>query len=232
MYFFLWCAGIDFELIEHDPYNKSEEWLKINPRGLVPVIIYEGKSIYESPVCIEFVEDLFPEKTPHLLPQDPYLKAKARLLSDHLSKKVVPLLWAIMLKQTAEEQNEGKVALVKGIIELMRDADQTGPFLMGAEPSLPDFMLAPFAWRIDVVLPYYRDFSVPGNGKSSNMDLSEDDLKQLRKYHEWYANFRKRDSFTKTLVSDEKIIESLRKYANNTAKSQVAQSFNKGKAAP
>lgn len=224
--------GIDFELIEHDPYNKSEDWLKINPRGLVPVLIYQGKSIYESPVCIEFVEDLHPEKAPHLLPKDAYLKAKARLLADTLSKKIIPNFFKTLMRQTTEEQNEGKEALVKGVIELMRDADDTGPFLLGAEPSLPDFMLAPFAWRADIVLPYYRDFRIPGNDTAPSADVSEDDAKQLRKYHAWYAHVKQWESFKKTLVSDEKIIESLRKYANNTATSQVAQSINKGTPAP
>ena len=30
--------GVDFEYKEQDPYDKSPEWLAINPRGLVPAL--------------------------------------------------------------------------------------------------------------------------------------------------------------------------------------------------
>jgi len=30
--------------VEQDPYNKTPEWLAINPRGLVPTIVHNGKS--------------------------------------------------------------------------------------------------------------------------------------------------------------------------------------------
>lgn len=67
--------GVDFEYIEQDPYNKSPEWLAINPRGLIPVIVHNGKSIYESHVCIEYIDESWPNE-PRLLPKDPYQRAK------------------------------------------------------------------------------------------------------------------------------------------------------------
>ncbi len=52
--FFILLQEIDFEYIEQDPYNKSPEWLAINPKGLVPAIVHQGRVVYESHVCIEF----------------------------------------------------------------------------------------------------------------------------------------------------------------------------------
>ena len=47
-YIAMLAKGVEFELIEQDPYNKTAEWLDISPRGLVPAIVHEGNKIYES----------------------------------------------------------------------------------------------------------------------------------------------------------------------------------------
>ena len=40
--------GVPFEYIEYNPYaEKTPEFLKLNPRGLVPVLEVGGKSVYE-----------------------------------------------------------------------------------------------------------------------------------------------------------------------------------------
>ena len=104
------CSGVQFEFIEHDPYNKTEEFLKLNPNGQVPVLIHNGNVIYESSVCLEFVEDLFSDKAPHVLPKDPYKRAKARMLSDHISKKILSPFFG-MLKQPEEQEKEKELLL-------------------------------------------------------------------------------------------------------------------------
>ena len=224
----LCIQGVDFEFIEHDPYNKSDEWLKINPRGMVPVVIHDDKAVYESQVCLEFIEDLFPEKAPHLLPADPYLKARARLMADHISKKIVAHFFPMLLKQDQAEQEKEKESILAGIAELMRDADACGPFLLGAEPTLPDIMLASFALRINVVLRHYRNFVVPGSAEAV-AEVENGALYQ--KYHQWFRAISELKSFKSTLVEDERLIDSLKKYANNTAKSQVAVAVQKGASA-
>ena len=201
------CLGIDFEFIEHDPYNKSEEWLKINPQGLVPVLIYNGKIVTESSICLEFVEDLHCNNEPHVLPTDPYKRARARLMADHISKKILPHFFG-MLKHPDQQEQE-KELLLKGVADLMRDADETGPFLMGAEFSLPDIMFASFALRINVVLPEYRDFSIP----SGDQDCPDADM--YKKYHAWFKTIEGLDIFKTTRVSDERIIKSFDKFEKN-----------------
>ena len=39
----LLAKEVDFVLLEHDSYKKTEEWFKISPTGLVPVIVHNGK---------------------------------------------------------------------------------------------------------------------------------------------------------------------------------------------
>ncbi len=55
----------------------QSEYLALNPRGVVPTLIHNGKSICESQVILEYLEDSFPE--PPLRPADPYLRAQMRL---------------------------------------------------------------------------------------------------------------------------------------------------------
>jgi glutathione S-transferase len=53
------------------------EYLKLNPRGVVPTLVHDGKVIRESIVILEYLDDAFP--TPPLRPADPYDRARMRL---------------------------------------------------------------------------------------------------------------------------------------------------------
>ncbi len=57
---------------QHDP-----EYLKINPRGVVPTLVHDGKVIRESNVILEYLEDAFPDHS--LRPEDPFERAEMRL---------------------------------------------------------------------------------------------------------------------------------------------------------
>ena len=57
---------------QHDP-----DYLKLNPRGVVPTLIHDGMAICESQVILEYLEDVFP--SPPLRPADPYERARMRV---------------------------------------------------------------------------------------------------------------------------------------------------------
>ena len=114
--------GMDFEYIEQDPYNKSPDWLPINPRGLIPVIVHNGKSIYESHVCIEYIDESWPSE-PRLLPKDPYQRAKARMWGDFVSKKLIPPYYKFLVKQSPEEQSEGREQFLANLLEFTKAMD-------------------------------------------------------------------------------------------------------------
>jgi glutathione S-transferase len=54
----------------------SAEFLKLNPRGLVPVLVHDGVAISESTVILEYVEDVFAEIP--LRPSSPVARARMR----------------------------------------------------------------------------------------------------------------------------------------------------------
>ncbi len=53
------------------------DYLKLNPRGVVPTLIHDGRAIRESIVIMEYIEDAFPE--PALRPADLFARAEMRL---------------------------------------------------------------------------------------------------------------------------------------------------------
>jgi glutathione S-transferase len=73
--------GIPYEGIV--PLNKTEDpaFAKLNPYRLTPVLqVEDGRTLYESTVICEYLEDVHPE--PALLPKEPFERARMRLLED------------------------------------------------------------------------------------------------------------------------------------------------------
>lgn len=54
------------------------EFLRLNPRGLVPTLVHDDAVVIESTVILEYIEDVFPE--PPLRPSAPALRAQMRVL--------------------------------------------------------------------------------------------------------------------------------------------------------
>ena len=210
---------VEFQYVEQDPYNKTPEWLAINPRGLVPVIVHKGKSVYESMVCIEYVDEEWSTGS-NLLPSDPYQRARARILCDHISKKVIPPFYQILMKKVEKERDSAKKNLVAALCELFSDFDDSkGAYFGGKSLGIVDMMLFPFAYRFSLILPHYRNFVLPQD-------------KGLEGFHQWYAAASKTDSVLGTMPDDAKLIEEYRRYAEDTTNSLVAQAVRKGSAFP
>ena len=90
--------SMDYEWKEVNPYKKDKEYLAINPKGLVPSVVYHGKNLYESQVIVEFLEDIGgADKS--LFPKDPFDRAIARLWIQHISTKICPAFFKVMQAQ-------------------------------------------------------------------------------------------------------------------------------------
>jgi glutathione S-transferase len=55
------------------------EYLKLNPKGVVPTLVHDGRAIPESSLICEYIDEVWPE--PPLVPDNPYLKTKMRQFS-------------------------------------------------------------------------------------------------------------------------------------------------------
>lgn len=203
--------GVEFEYIEQDPYNKSAEWLAVNPRGTVPVIVQDGKAVYESHVCLEFIDEMWPSGK-KVMPKDPYTRAQARLWMETITKKMCTPFYRLLMKTGKDREDAGK-DLLKSIEEFTEAMDPDGPFFFGKEFSSVDISWAPWALR-DMVLKHYRDFQIPEGGI-------------FARYHRWYAAVKEVPAVVGTLQPEDKLVQSYQRYADDSAKSLVADSIRK-----
>lgn len=80
--------GIKYESRAENLQDKSPLLLEMNPvHKKVPVMVHNGKPICESLVILQYIDEMWPEKSP-LLPSDPYNRARARFWADFIDKKV------------------------------------------------------------------------------------------------------------------------------------------------
>jgi len=132
--------------------QKTPEYLKMNPYGKVPVLTDDSTVLYESCIINEYLEEKYP--TPPLLPKDPSLKAKARILIDygmaHFDSPYQKLRMELM--KDAKEQNAQAVASAKADLKklLQRFEEEMGDksYLLG-DFSLVDADLLPRFTRLE-----------------------------------------------------------------------------------
>ena len=64
-----------FAAEQYDP-----EYLKLNPKGVVPTLVHNGKPVIESTLICEYIDETFPQG-PKLIPVDPWQQSRMRLWS-------------------------------------------------------------------------------------------------------------------------------------------------------
>ncbi|KFK33861.1 glutathione s-transferase [Arabis alpina] len=82
--------GVKFEYKEEDVFGqKTDLLLQSNPvHKKIPVLIHNGKPVCESNIIVEYIDEVWKDdKTPSLLPSDPYHKAQSRFWTDFIDKK-------------------------------------------------------------------------------------------------------------------------------------------------
>ncbi|CAI0556318.1 unnamed protein product [Linum tenue] len=125
--------GIPYESVDEDLTNKSDLLLQYNPvHTKVPVLIHNGKSICESLVILEYIDETWSQNPPRLLPRDPIQRASARF-------------WAKFMD--GREQEEG-VASIAENLKLLEAELEGKKFLGGEEIGIPDFALG---WLVNLV---------------------------------------------------------------------------------
>lgn len=62
--------------------QKTPEFLRLNPYGKVPVLIDDDKVLFESCIINEYLDERYPD--PPLMPRDPYLRARGRIIVDYM----------------------------------------------------------------------------------------------------------------------------------------------------
>jgi len=201
---------------------KSPGLLAANPLGMIPTLLDEasGRSVYESLLCIEFVDELAAARgsaAPPLLPPCPFERAAARLAAQRVNKEVCSAYYRVLVRTDEAERREGFKKLLQGLRNFIGEV--RGDYWGGDSLGLVDCVLLPYAYRL-YVLEHYRgpEYAVPSAG--------EDGL--WEKYRAWLHRALSIDSVARTLPNKTRYLAHVAKYAENRARSKVGNAVRRG----
>jgi glutathione S-transferase len=98
---------VDLAKMEHH----SPEFLKINPNGVIPALIHDGRPLYESGTICEYLDEVFPE--PPLRPDNAYDRATMRNWIRHVDERIHNLIifnWRHQLQGVASKWSDQELA--------------------------------------------------------------------------------------------------------------------------
>lgn len=82
---------VPYDMIVPENKNEDPAFARLNPIRKTPVLVLEdGRSIYESSVIDEYLEEAFPE--PPMLPKDLFERARVRMIEDTFDQYVYPVI--------------------------------------------------------------------------------------------------------------------------------------------
>jgi glutathione S-transferase len=98
---------VDMTKMEHH----SPDYLKINPLGVIPTLIHDGRPLHESGTICEYLDESFPD--PPLRPESPYERAEMRNWIRHVDALIGNLIvfnWRHHLQKVASKWSDAELA--------------------------------------------------------------------------------------------------------------------------
>jgi maleylpyruvate isomerase len=142
---------VSVHLVKDGGEQHSEAYRAINPMRTVPTLeLTEGgqvRRLSQSLAILEYLEERHP--SPALLPADPYLRARCRMLSEMVNSGIQPLQNLAVLRRIKGELKGDDKAWCTYWIERGLSAFQTavqetaGTYCLGREVSFADICLVP-----------------------------------------------------------------------------------------
>jgi glutathione S-transferase len=145
--------GLPHELELIQLSSKPAWFLEVSPMGRVPVLLVDGRAVFESMVINELLNELQPD--PPLFPRDPIARAEGRSWIVFANDVVMPVGGAAMLALAAGAQGEALATRLGALREAFGKLERQlargdGPYFLGRDFSLVDASYAPFfrRWRL------------------------------------------------------------------------------------
>ena len=110
--------------------------------------------------------------------------------------------------------------------EFAAEMHPTGPFFLGSDPSLIDFVVAPWVMRLWVFDHFKGGSGIPEEGQGG---VDEAVWDRLRK---WKGAVEERPSIRDTTSETEKYLSIYQRYADDTAQSEMAKASRAGRGVP
>ena len=147
--FVLYEKGMDFEVRDVDLYNKPEDISTMNPYGQVPILVERELILYESNIINEYIDERFPH--PQLMPADPLMRARARLMLFNFEKELfvhVHVLESERAKANDKSHDKAR-AEIRDRLTTLAPLFLKNKYMLGDEFSMLDVAIAPLLWRLD-----------------------------------------------------------------------------------
>jgi len=141
----LFEKGMDFEVIDVDLMNKSEDVATINPYNRVPVLVERDLVLYEANIINEYIDERFPH--PQLMPPDPVMRGRARLFLHRFEQELYSQV--DLIEQGVAKSTDKARAVIRDNLTQFAQILTKQKFLLGDEFSMLDVAIAPLLWRLD-----------------------------------------------------------------------------------
>ena len=141
----LFEKGMDFEVIDVDLMNKSEDVAAINPYGKVPVLVERDLVLYEANIINEYIDERFPH--PQLMPPDPVMRGRARLFLHRFEQELYSQV-DVIERGVVKSADKGRAVIRDNLTQLSQILTHQ-KFLLGDEFSMLDVAIAPLLWRLE-----------------------------------------------------------------------------------
>jgi len=204
-----------------------------------------GKPLYESNVVCEFLEEAYADCGARLLPEDAYERARCRIWMDYCSSRIVPAFHRFLQWQPPAGAGDAEggsaadgLAIVREeFLKTLKDfaaemltttGSSSGPFFLGTQPSLVDFVIAPWIVRLWV----FDTFKQPGGLGIPAAGEGGADEAVWERLRVWKAAIEERPSVRDTLSEREHYLPIYKRYADDTAMSELAKASRKGRGVP
>ncbi len=144
--FVLYEKGMDFQVIDVDMFNKPEDLSVLNPYNRLPVLVERDLILYESNIINEYIDERFPH--PQLMPADPVMRARARLMLFNMEVELFSQIEAI---ESGKEKlvEKARQHVTEQLIQIVPLFKRT-KYMLGDELTMLDVAIAPLLWRLDL----------------------------------------------------------------------------------
>ncbi|KAG2500784.1 hypothetical protein HYH03_001546 [Edaphochlamys debaryana] len=133
---------------------KSEEYLKLNPQGKMPLMVLpDGTALPESEVIVGYVLDKYAGRGPSLQASTPEARAQAALATRIHDIYLGPAMASMYKPMGIEDRAKGIAALAFQMDVL--EGICKGPFMAGSEVTSADAALFPSFVFIEFILPKF-----------------------------------------------------------------------------
>jgi len=187
---------IPHEVVNINLKNKPDWFLERTPLGLVPMLQQDDKTVYESAICDEYLDEVYGKSS--LQPQDPYLKARAKIMMQTFASKVTPKYYSILKACSEEDRAKQLQELQTALKPFEEELRET--YFGGGQPAMLDYDIWPFFERMPAVKVLHGIDPLPAD-KFPKLFKWAEAMKQLPAVKEVYHDPDRHAAFIKTYIA-------------------------------